>query len=250
MVAYMSGIQSGISNVIVVIVVVGKPWGNSSTVIFFSFLFFLNYDTIPLTMSFPKNLLHSTDQAIISGLLQTGIEKRKAEDGLFTACSYFIREGMHKYALQEEEAFDAYSDSVLAAIKKICDGSFEGRSSLKTWLFQIFQNKCVDLIRKKTTNKNSIHNTAPVADMLFQLSDAAKTIIQQLVDRSDVDLLKKRLNELGTKCRELLLLSADGYSDKELSAQLEYKSADVVKTSRLRCLEKLRQLYKNPLHNG
>jgi RNA polymerase sigma factor (sigma-70 family) len=250
MVAYMSGIQSGISNVIVVIVVVRKLGGNSCTVIFFSFLFFLNYDTIPLTMSFPKNLLRSNDQAIISGLLQTGIEKRKAEDGLFTACSYFIREGMHKYALQEEEAFDAYSDSVLAAIQKICDGSFEGRSSLKTWLFQIFQNKCVDLIRKKTTNKNSIHKTAPVSDMLFQLSDAAKTIIQQLVERSDVDLLKKRLNELGTKCRELLLLSADGYSDKELSAQLEYKSADVVKTSRLRCLEKLRQLYKNPLQNG
>jgi RNA polymerase sigma-70 factor (ECF subfamily) len=86
--------------------------------------------------------------------------------------------------------------------------------------------------------------------MLFQLSDAAKTIIQQLMERSDIDLLKKKLNELGIKCRELLLLSADGYSDKELSAQLEYKSADVVKTSRLRCLEKLRQLYKNPLHNG
>ena len=201
-------------------------------------------------MSLPKNLLHSTDQAIISGLLQTGIEKRKGEAGLFTTYSYFIREGMHKYALQEEDAFDAYSDSVLVAIQKICNGSFEGRSSLKTWLFQIFQNKCVDLIRKKTTNKSSIHKTAPVSDMLFQLSDAAKTIIQQLMERSDIDLLKKKLNELGIKCRELLLLSADGYSDKELSVQLEYKSADVVKTSRLRCLEKLRQLYKNPLHNG
>ena len=82
--------------------------------------------------------------------------------------------------------------------------------------------------------------------MLYQLSDAGKTIIQQLMERTDSDVLKRKLNELGDKCRELLLLSADGYSDKELCLQFEYKSADVVKTSRLRCLEKLRQLYKNP----
>jgi len=67
--------------------------------------------------------------------------------------------------------------------------------------------------------------------------------------RADTELLKKKLDELGDKCRELLLFSADGYSDKDLAIQLVYKSADVVKTTRLRCLQKLRQLYKNPLHN-
>jgi RNA polymerase sigma factor (sigma-70 family) len=190
---------------------------------------------------------HKTDQDIISCLQQSGSSKKKGEEQLFSAYVYFIREGMLKYSLVEEDAFDAYSDSVLVAIQKIGDGSFEGRSSLKTWLFQIFQNKCVDLLRKKATNKNSVHNTTTVSDMLYQLSDASKTIVQQLAEKADIDLLKKRLNELGDKCRELLMLSADGYTDKELSAQMDYKSADVVKTSRLRCLEKLRQLYKTPL---
>jgi RNA polymerase sigma factor (sigma-70 family) len=222
------------------------------TDIFLAFLFFLYYLTyyltIVLSMRTSQNSLHKPDQEIISSLLQTGSERRKGEDQLFSSYAYFIREGMLKYSLLEEEAFDAYSDSVLSAIQKITDGSFEGRSSIKTWLFQIFQNKCVDLLRKKTTNKNSIHKTASVSDMLYQLSDASKTIIQQLVEKADWDLLKKRLNELGTKCREMLMLSADGYSDKDLAIQLAYKSADVVKTSRLRCLEKLRQMYKNPLH--
>ncbi len=198
-------------------------------------------------MAFSRNLLHLTDQTIINGLRQAGMERRKAEELLFTSYSYFIREGMQKYSLPEDQAFDAYSDSILAAIARITDGSFEGRSSLKTWLFQVFQHKCVDLLRKKTTNKNSIHQTAPVSDILYQLSDNSKTIVQQLVDKTDSDLLQKRLTELGPKCKDLLLLSADGYSDKALSAELAYKSADVVKTSRLRCLEKLRQLYKSLL---
>lgn len=193
---------------------------------------------------------NNAEQAILSGLLQTGIERRKGEEQLFSSYAYFIREGIKKYALQEDEAFDAYSDSVLSAIQKIIGGNFEGRSSLKTWLFQIFQNKCVDLLRKKATNKNSVHKTITVSDMLHQLSDTGKTIVQKMIEKTDWELLKKRVNELGDKCRELLLLSADGYSDREVAAQLEYKSADVVKTSRLRCLDKLRQLYKNPLHDG
>jgi RNA polymerase sigma factor (sigma-70 family) len=192
----------------------------------------------------------NTDQAIIHSLQQPGIERRRGEEQLFSTYSYFIREGMKKYSLPEEEAFDAYSDSVLSAIQKITNGNFEGRSSVKTWLFQIFQHKCVDLLRKRATNKNSIHQTISVSDMLYQLSDTSKTIIQKLMEKADGDLLKKRVNELGDKCRDLLMLSADGYSDREVAAQLAYKSADVVKTSRLRCLEKLRQLYKNPLHDG
>ena len=43
---------------------------------------------------------------------------------------------------------------------------------------------------------------------------------------------------------------ADGYNDKEIATAMEYKTADVVKTSRLRCLDKLRQLYINKKDNG
>ena len=56
-------------------------------------------------------------------------------------------------------------------------------------------------------------------------------------------LLKSKLNETGENCKQLLSMFAEGYNDKEIAATMEYKSADVVKTSRLRCLDRLRQLY-------
>ena len=185
-----------------------------------------------------------SDLEIINNLQRDGLERRKAEDVLFTRYAYFIEQAMHKYSFAEPDAFDIYSDTILSAIIKIIDRSFEGRSTLKTWLFQIFHNKCVDLIRKKTTNKSSVNRTISIPEVLTQVADSSKTVIQQMMDLTDKETIRQKLSELGDSCRKILWQWAEGYSDKEIAAALDYKTADVVKTSRLRCLEKLRQLYK------
>ena len=191
------------------------------------------------------NSFNNSDWEIIEQLRGSGIDKIKSEEQLFNRYLYFIREGTNKHGLSEDDSFDAYSDTILSAIEKISNGTFEGRSSLKTYLYQIFHNKCVDLLRKKTTNKHSVHRTESITDKLMHVSDTAKSVVQQLVDKSDWNLLKEKLNALEDKCRQLLMMWANSYSDKEIATALTYKTADVVKTSRLRCLEKLRNLYKN-----
>ena len=193
---------------------------------------------------------NSFDRDLITNLLQDGIVRKKAEDQLFSQYAYFIEQGMQKYSFQEDEAFNVYADTIMAAIAKITNHSFEERSSLKTWLYQIFHNKCVDLVRKKTTNKSSVHRALSVPDMLLQMADTAKSVIQEMMEKADKDLVEQKLKEIGENCRQLLLQWAEGFSDKEIAASMEYKTADVVKTSRLRCLEKLRQLYKKDKINS
>lgn len=102
---------------------------------------------------------YSSDVEIIRKLRHSRIERRKSEEQLFNRFVYFIREGISKHALSEDDAFNAYSDTILVAIEKITNASFEGCSSLKTYLYQIFHNKCVDLVRKITTNKNSVNRS-------------------------------------------------------------------------------------------
>lgn len=183
------------------------------------------------------------DDEMIRVIKENKTARRKTENQLFNQYSYLIKEGMNKYSLEQEDAFTAYSDTILQSIENIAGSIFEKRSSIKTYLYKIFNNKCVDLIRKKTTNKRSVYQTAPVSEMMNMISDKAKNVIQQLIEKNDFDLLRKRINELGENCRKLLLFFADGYNDKEIAEFLEYKTADVVKTSRLRCMEKLRGLY-------
>ena len=201
-------------------------------------------------MPFNQSTENFSDRDIINNLLQDGIARKKAEDQLFSQYAYFIEQAMQKYSFQEDEAFNVYADAIMAAITKITTHSFEERSSLKTWLYQIFHNKCVDLVRKNTTNKSSVHRALSIPDMLLQMADTAKSVVQEMMEKADKDLVTQKLKEIGESCRQLLLRWAEGFSDKEIAVSMEYKTADVVKTSRLRCLEKLRQLYKKDKINN
>src|SRR5450432_714440 len=124
--------------------------------------------------------LISDDEEMIRSLKENKVVKRKAEELLFNRHAYFIKEGMSKYSLDQEDAFNAYSDTILQAIDNIVNTRFENRSTLKTYIYRIFNNKCVDLIRKKTTNKSKIYQTASMSDMMAMIADPAKTVIQQL----------------------------------------------------------------------
>ena len=81
----------------------------------------------------------------------------------------------------------------------------------------------------------------------MQLPDAARSVVQDLIARSDVENLHRQLNGIGDKCRTMILMWGEGYSDDEIAQTMAYNSAAVAKTSRLRCLDKLRESYRNAL---
>jgi len=184
------------------------------------------------------------DGNILELLSRSGSDRRRGEEALFRKYLYFVPEGIKRFRLLESESVDAYSDVILALTLPGSQIPFEGRSSLKTYLFKIFLNKCVDQVRKNTTNKSSVHRTDIISDRLEQCSDDSRGILQRLIDRSDHQRIRELLKTLGENCQKMLSLWAEGCSDREIHVELDYRSVDVVKTSRLRCLEKLRQAYK------
>ena len=186
-----------------------------------------------------------SEKEIIAGLQEGGMQRKAAERKLFERFFYIIKQGATKYSISEEDSTSAYSDTIISVIENIVANKFEGQASLKSYTYKIFYNKCVDTIRKATTNKSKVHNTSYVDDFLSVLPDKAKNVIEQMIERSEKSLLTQKMEEIGEKCKQLLLLFEDGYTDKEIAKIMLYNSSDVAKTSRLRCLEKLREKVKH-----
>src|SRR5580693_110981 len=69
---------------------------------------------------------------------------------------------LYAYAISrindEEQAKDLVQEAFLAALQKT--GSFEGRSSERTWLTAILKNKIIDAYRKKSSGLRSTETAA------------------------------------------------------------------------------------------
>ena len=181
------------------------------------------------------------DQEIADGLASGYSRRQIFEKELYSKYKYFIQEGCRNYKLSLDDSFSAYTDAVLSVIHNVIERNFGNRSSLKTYLYKVFSNKCIDFVRKKTTNKEKVNISAVEPELLGQLPDSARIVVEKLIDNQKVLALKQYLSEIGEKCKQILLLFQDGYSDKEIAEQLAYNSASVAKVTRLRCLEKIRE---------
>lgn len=185
----------------------------------------------------------NSDNELIEGILSQDVRYRSFENRLYEKYAYLIREGAWKHRLTMEDCSMAYSDTILTIIENIQKGRFEGRSGLKTYLYQIFNNKCVDYLRKKTTNRQQVHYGETIENFINILPDDSRSVVQNMIEQYDMDLLQKRLRELGEKCQRMISAWGEGFMDQEIAVEMGYQSAAVVKTSRLRCLEKLKELY-------
>lgn len=181
------------------------------------------------------------DTRLMEGLQKGGLAGRQYEDQLYLSYNYFIREGCTKYSLAKDDSFSAYSDAVIAVINNIRSQKFEGRSSLKTYLFQVFCNKCIDIVRKNSTDKASVNQTRSIDDLAFLLPDDVQGVIDKMMQKINRNILMQNLKAIGEKCYAILTLFEEGLTDREIAEQLSYQTAAVAKTSRLRCLGKLRE---------
>lgn len=187
---------------------------------------------------------HFAEQDILNRLKLTGITRRKGEEHLFKKYFYYIHWGLKKYSVTEDEIFDVYSGTIFAVFESITKGSFKGNSSLKTIVYRIFHNRCVDVFRKKTTYRNKVHQSLELKDKQLNISNNSESVVEQLIKRTDKELFKQMRKQLCDKNQRLLLLAAEGYSDQQITIAMNFKSRDVVKTSRLRCIRTLRPLIK------
>ncbi|WP_405413030.1 RNA polymerase sigma factor [Maribacter sp. Asnod1-A12] len=145
-----------------------------------------------------------------------------------------------RYNLTEEENIDIYQDAYVIFYDNIMSGKVESfTSSISTYLFGIGKYLIFDKMRK---NKKTVGSNYEL-DLVKGDSQAIEEIeLEEQSLSKEQELLKRHFNSLGDKCKELLtLFYYRGFTIEEIMQHENYKSENVVKATKSRCMKTLRE---------
>ncbi len=154
------------------------------------------------------------------------------------ACEDCIRlhaTGVYRFALRltrnETEAEDVVQDTFLNAFKGI--DSFEGRASLRTWLFRIAYNAAMMRIRKRQPEFVSIEEATdpaegiPLPAAFFDWSSLPQTELEKTEVREEME---KAISKLPSKLREVFIMRELEELSTEETARVLDITQETVKT--------------------
>ncbi|MEL7534710.1 MAG: sigma-70 family RNA polymerase sigma factor, partial [Bacteroidota bacterium] len=178
-----------------------------------------------------------SDQEIMAGLQAEGNEGQRVTNYLFDKYRGLVYKGMNKYRLSEEDALDVYSDAIIAVGLQVRNGKFRGESKLSTYLFKIYYNRCINKVRDLKAKQLDLVEEMP------DYPQAGQSILQAMITQEEVDKLISFLDQLGERCREIILMREYyGYTMDEIAEKIGFKTARSVSAMKARCRAQLKEV--------
>jgi RNA polymerase sigma factor (sigma-70 family) len=172
------------------------------------------------------------DNEIIQKIIQGGSHMERCLEAFYKENIRFISVMEKKYGLNREATMDAYADAIIDFKEQVRNHQFKHNSKCSTYLYSIFSNKCIDILRKKTTH-------TIINDLPENLKDLSPDIVQMLTLTVERTYLDNLMAMLGSRCREILMDWNDGYSMDEIAERNALLNANVARSKRYTCLQQL-----------
>ncbi|MCB0687462.1 MAG: sigma-70 family RNA polymerase sigma factor, partial [Saprospiraceae bacterium] len=146
----------------------------------------------------------------------------------------FITWSIKNYDGSRDDAVEFYQIAILIFYDNIQLGKLTVlNSSIKSYLFAIGKNKWREYFRHK-----SRFSSEGLIDLMTRLTEER----EDEETASDILILKKELESLGSPCRELLeAFYYEGLSLEEIVVRFGYKNKDAAKTAKYKCLQRLKR---------
>jgi RNA polymerase sigma factor (sigma-70 family) len=140
----------------------------------------------------------------------------------------------------EQDAEDLYQEGFMILVRNIRRDVFEGKSTLKTYLYSICRRQWLKRLTQDPHRKNS-----------FVDYTSFETIPEE--EGIDIDEHEQKLSRmdnalvsLGERCEQLLrMFYINGKSMHEIADVLAYTNADNAKTQKYKCLQRLKKAYRD-----
>lgn len=142
----------------------------------------------------------------------------------------------YRFTSNADDARDLAQDVFIKAFEHLTD--FRKESSLKTWLYRIATNHCINHVKSKT------QQFVEVTETVRQTNSTAQLEMEEKEQREQFRMMVKKLPP---KQRAILELRIHEQLSYEEIATMSNRSVSTIKASVFFALEKLRKLVKEPL---
>lgn len=137
----------------------------------------------------------------------------------------------------EEDAHDVFQEGIVEFITNLIQGKFQGRSSLKTYLAVICKYMWFSQYKQKQ-RRTEIMET-------IQKEDPKNAFTDQFVIYGDLKgLLDEVFEQLGERCKKVLLLWAMHFRYHEIVKKLDFPSNEAARKKKHECFKKFLELIK------
>lgn len=181
---------------------------------------------------------YHSDQDYVQAIRTGGSRQEHAIDCLYRAFRQdvlnMIRSYLHFRSGIQEDAPDMIQDAFLVMVEKIRDGGYNEGSLVHFWTGitkGLLRNKLKRDARMDLTDDHR---------QFDQQDDSSPEFI--LLDAEQKSTLNQILDQLGPKCKQVLLLWAGGYTMEEIAQRAELSSEAMARKTKYRCKNQLMEL--------
>ncbi len=181
---------------------------------------------------------------IIADIKAGGIRQEKCLTYIYRNNFVLVYWMLKKHVISREEVMDAYAETVILFRDHVMNNVFKGTAKYSTYLYSILNNKCIDIIRNKSTNKSRQREMQISMELLEDQMSENENVIELLSFKVQWDRLEKLMDMLAEKCKEILMDWNDGYSMAEIADRNGLLNEHTARTKRYNCMQKLMELVK------
>ena len=141
----------------------------------------------------------------------------------------------YRFVDNREDAMDLAQEVFIKAFEHL--GTFRRESSLKTWLYRIAMNHCINHVKK---------HSQEFVEVTEYTGSVHSTVQPQLEEREQREQFRRLVKLLPPKQKAILELRINEQLSYEEIAKISGRSISTIKASVFFALEKLRKLVKDP----
>jgi RNA polymerase sigma-70 factor (ECF subfamily) len=141
----------------------------------------------------------------------------------------------YRFVENREDAMDLAQEVFIKAFEHLA--GFRKESSLKTWLYRVAMNHCINHVKKQS------HEFVEVTE---NIGSVRASVQSQLEEREQREHFRRLVKQLPPKQKAILELRINEQLSYEEIASISGRSVSTIKASVFFALEKLRKLVKDP----